>query len=346
MGPRPWSLLVVSLPLCALAQSLPATAFLQRLPAVPVGQTCIDNDEPRVAFEARLRETTEALGAEIARRERVLKEVRSRNLKTMQQAQLGTPGVGGVDGEAMKKMSRAEKQQMAQQMMQQQYGVSPEEIAKLKAMKKGGNTAGVAGWGQAFTAEQQAAAAANPAAAAQAQGNAMKTAQLAARQSELAQRIAADQGRHEEQLRELAADPAGLAMLVALDGRRKSAQAVARCEARVEALKAVYAEETRYCQWMAPRHDAILESLRKAFVAHEGDYVELDRNEAQIQWLQFGIQSATARGDAAAPKVEPEQDGLSALKAVASYANRLADAYHYSLHRGRPDFAATCAGAR
>lgn len=330
MSTRMWSWLALSLPVCALAQSLPATAFLQRLPLVSAQHICTDKDAPRTAFQLRLSEVTEALGAEIVRRERVLKDVRRHNQKTTQQALAGTPGVGGVDAEAMKKMSRAERQQLSQQLMLQQYGVSPEEIAKLKAMKKSGNTEGIAGWGKAFSAEQQAAAAANPAAAAQSHGKALQTAQLAERQAVAAQRIGAALTKADVQLRELETDPAGLAELARLGALRQRAAALQPCEARKAALMALYNDETRYCGQMSVRHGAILESLRTAVVALQGEHEDLDRIEAEIQRLQFGIEPV------------PEQLGLSALKTVRDYAQRLGDAYQYNLHGARPDFATYC----
>lgn len=330
----------------APAATQAASAYLSRLPAVSAAQACPDADAPREALAGRVNEVIEALDADIAERERVLKEVRKRNARTQQQAALGTPGEGGVDPDALKKMSRAERQKLAMQMAEQRYGVSPEEVKKLKEMKKSGNQAGAAAWGQAFTAEQQAAAAADPARAAQAQSSGMDTARLAMRMQELAQQVNAPIAKYETQKREMAEDTTALAARTLLAAQRKSAEAVAKCEARVQALKAVYAEETRYCQRMAPRQAAALEGLRTGLVSHLGDYAELDRNEAQIQWLQFGVQSTAAQQGNSALKIEPEQDGLSALKAVRTYAQRLSDLFAHNLHGARPQFEAYCAGAR
>jgi hypothetical protein len=334
MSYRLMPMLALCLPLAAHAQLIPAISYFSRLPAAPVGQPCPDASAPRAAFNAQLREVTEALTAQIASRDRVLKDVRSRDLKTLQQAQLGTPGEGGVDGETMKKMSRAERQKMAQQMMEQRYGVTPEEIKKLKQMQRSGNTAGVTGWGQAMADEQQAAAAVDPAKAAQQQKNLMETARLAARQSELVQAVAAAQNKPETQLRELEQDPVGKERLAALALHRQQAEKRTACEAKASAMRSLYAEESAYCAAMAPRHVAILEGWRAAFVAHQGDYDEIDRIQGEIQQLQHGIQPA------------PEQQGLSALKAVRDYATRLTEAYRFNLHGDPPDFNLYCAGAR
>lgn len=347
----PVALLALGVPASVAAQGTnpnapAASGYLSRLPAVSAAQACPDADAPREALAARVSEVTEALNADIEERERVLKDLRKRNALAQQQAALGTPGAGGVDPEAMKKMSRAERQKLALQMAEQRYGVSPEEVKKLKEMKQSGNQAGAAAWGQAFSAEQQAAAAANPTGAAQAQKNALESARLAARLQELAQRVNQPIAKYETQMREMAQDPAALAARTALAAQRKSAEAVARCPARVEALKAVFAQETRYCQGMAPRQAGALEALRVGLVASLADYVDIDRAEAQLQWLQWGVQSTAAQQGPSALKIEPEQDGLSALKAVRTYAKRLDDLFAHNLHGARPRFELYCAGAQ
>lgn len=345
------AVLALAVPAGLAAQSTastpqPASGYLSRLPAVAAAQACPETDAPREALVNRVREVIEALDTDIAERQRVLKDLRRHNAKSQQQAALGTPGQGGVDPEDMKKLSRAERQKLALQMAEQRYGVSPEEIQKLREMKKAGNTAGAAAWGQAFTAEQQAAAAADPAGAARAQKEAIERARLAGRMQELAQHANAPMAKYEKQMREMAEDSAALAARTALAAQRKSAEAVARCEARVEALKAVYAQETRYCQGMAPRQAAALESLRAGLVNSLGEYAEIDRIEAQMQWLQFGGPATVASQGTPAPRIEPEQDGLSALRAVRSYAKRLDDLFAHNLHGARPQFELHCAGAR
>lgn len=322
--------LVLGLALSAQAQLTPASHYLAQLPPLPLGRPCPDAQAPRDAYAEQLREVERALVEQIVKREKVLKDVRSRDMKTMQQAQLGTPGEGGVDGETMKRMSREERRKLAFQMAEQRYGISAAEVDKLKQMQRSGNTAGLAGWGQALSAEQQAAAQAQPAQAAQAQQSAMQVARLAARQAELAQALSRAQGDTEQRLQDVAQHPSGLERLERLALRRQMAERAQTCEARVDVLKGIYREEQLYCAEMAPRHLDALHRARLALPAQLAQHDELERIQAEIQQLQHGIAPA------------PEQQGLAALKALRSHITLVGSAYRYELHGERPRYDDYC----
>jgi len=322
--------LALGLALNAQAQLIPATHYLAQLPPLPLGRACPDAQAPRDAFATQWREAQQALNEQIAKREKVLKDVRSRDLQTMQQAQLGTPGEGGVDGETMKGLSREERRKRALQMAEQRHGISAAEIDKLRQMQRSGNTAGLAGWGQALSAEQQAAAQAQPAQAAQAQQGALQVARLAARQAELAQALSRAQANTENRLQEVAQNPAGLELLARLAQRRQMAERASTCEARVDLLKSIYREEQLYCAQLAPRHLGVLNDARQALSGQLAEHDELDRIQAEIQQLQHGIKPAA------------EQQGLSALKAVRNYITLMGSAYRYELHGERPRFDDFC----
>lgn len=341
--------------LAATGRAESPSAYLNQLPDPP-GSGCFVDGQGDPAFFARIDEVSARLNEEIAERKRVLKEAQNRNSKTIQEAAMTQPGSEGVDDETLKHMSREAKRQKAEQVMEEQMGVSMEELKKLKKT----NREGQEGWGKALMGQMQADAAMDPARAAKtAQGN-MQTAGLAQRQSELAHKIQAALSKWEEKMAEVEPKPDADELRKAIetqirqqgdgemltglkdvlpqenDTTRTYREAVKTEEDKLKAMQAAYAScpdlnfqkrrlftaRESYCTNLSTPYLAALKGYQTAVIGALPDAEELDRVQMEIQRIQFGVE------------VPPEQREMAGLGLVQSYIKKLRTAYMFDLTSG------------
>jgi hypothetical protein len=306
----------------AWSMNLRADSYFNELPMAP-RHPCSQNREIREKFNNQVSGIAERLDEDIRERERVIKDAKRRDSKKMQEAVMDQPGFQGVDEETMKRMSREQRKKKAEQLMEQKYGVSMEEIDNLKQMKKEGKIKGVIGWGNAFTAEQQATAAMDPEKAAKTQQKNMETAHLAGEQADLAMKLAEHTGKYDKKNLELADDPQGKQFFELVKSRENDLAARQKeyppCKTIESMEKEINAAKKTYCNHMSTNYIEILDGLHVSIVEDMGNYDKLDQLQAQIQEIQFGV------------KPIYEQEGLAALKAVRSYIHQLKKVYQYDL---------------
>jgi hypothetical protein len=331
------------------------SAYLNQLPHPP-GSGCFVNGKGDPAFFARIDEVSGRLNEEIAERKRVLKEAQNRNSKTIQEAMMGQPGSEGVDAETLKHMSREAKRKKAEQLMEEQMGVS---MAELKNLKKT-NREGQEGWGKAMMGQMQADAAMNPEKAAKtAQGN-MQTAELAMRQTDLSHKIQASLSKWEQKMSEIEPKPDADELRKAIDTQMRQQgdgemltglkdilpqenattktyrEAVKVEEDKLKAMQAAYRDcpdlnfqkrrlytaQESYCTNLSAPYLAALKGYQTAVIGALPDAEELDRVQMEIQKIQFGVE------------LPPDQQGMAGLGLVQSYINKLRTAYLFDLTPG------------
>jgi hypothetical protein len=341
--------------LVATGRAESPSAYLNQLPDPP-GSGCFVNGQGDPAFFARIDQVSERLNEEIAERKRVLKEAQSRNSKTIQEAMMAQPGSEGVDAETLKNMSREAKRKKAEQVMEEQMGVSMEELKNLKKT----NRQGQEGWGKAMMGQMQADAAMDPARAAKnAQGN-MQTAGLAQRQSELAHKIQAALAKWEQKMTEIEPNPDADEMRKAIetqmrqqgDGEmltglkdvlpqenattRTYREAVKTEEDKLKAMQAAYRDcpdlnfqkrrvftaRESYCTNLSVPYLAALKGYQTAVIGALPDAEELDKVQMEIQKIQFGVE------------MPPEQREMAGLGMVQDYIKKLRTAYMFDLTSG------------
>ncbi len=315
-------LMLLALVFPAQALSTPASAFLSELPLRPPSP-CAQKREVREQFNNQVADIAERLDEEIREREQLIKAAKRKDSKKMQETVMDQPGFQGVDDDTMKRMSREQRKMKAEQMMEQKYGVSMDEINNLKQMKKEGKIEGVKGWGNAFTAEQQATVAMDPEKAAKTQQKNMETANLAGEHANLSMKLAEHVGKYDKKNLELADDPQGKQYLEMVKFRENALAARLKeyppCKTVESMEKEINAAKKTYCNYMSTHYIEILDGLRVSIVEDMDNYDKLDQLQAQIQEIQFGI------------KPIYEQEGLVALKAVRSYIHQLKKVYQYDL---------------
>lgn len=331
------------------------SAYLQRLPDPP-GSGCFVKGAGDPAFFAEIDRVSEQLNEEIAERKQILKEAQSRNSKTMQESMMAQPGSEGVDGETLKHMSREAKRQKAEQLMEEQMGVSMEELKNLKKT----NRQGQEGWGKALMGQMQADAAMDPARAAKtAQGN-MQTVGLAQRQSELAHKIQAALAKWEQKMAEIEPKPDADELRKAIDTQmrqqgdgemlsglldvlpqenattRTYREAVKTEEDKLKAMQAAYRDcpdlnfqkrrlftaRESYCTNLSAPYLAALRGYQTAVIGALPDAEEMDKVQMEIQKIQFGVEAPS------------EQREMAGLGLVQGYIKKLRTAYLFDLTPG------------
>lgn len=341
--------------ICSVSNAETPSAYLNQLPDPP-GNGCFVNGKGDPIFFARIDEVSERLNKEIAERKHVLKEAQNRNSKTIQEAMMGQPGSEGIDGETLKQMSREAKRKKAEQLMEEQMGVSMEELKKLKK----NNREGQEGWGKAMMGQMQADAAMNPGKAAKtAQGN-MQTAELAMRQTDLSHKIQAALSKWEQKMAEIEPKPdadehrkaleaqmrqqgdgemlSGLKDVLPQENATTKAyrEAVKAEEDKLKAMQATYAScpdlnfqkrrlytaQESYCTNLSPPYLTALKGYQTAVIGALTDAEELNRVQMEIQKIQFGVD------------LPPEQQGMAGLGLVQGYIKKLRTAYMFDLTSG------------
>ncbi len=296
-------------------------SYLSELPAVP-GSGCFVNGQGDQDFMGKIGGVSERLSQEVAERKKILKEAENINTKKMQESRMNQPGDLGVDGAAMQKMTREEKKKMGAKMMEQQLGVTPEELKKLKQTSKDGQQ----GWGKALMGQMQAENAMNPEKAVQDQKNAMKTAELAQKMANLSQKIQAPLSKYEQKIKEFEDDPLEKQLKKEIQKEEtllaKMKDTAANCKALDGQKKKIHIAREKYCAALSPRFLDALNDLRTGIITALPDAEEMEKTQAQIQQIQFNA------------VVPSEQFDMAGFGLVQDYINKLLLAYQYDLTAG------------
>lgn len=296
-------------------------SYLSELPDVP-GSGCFVNDQGYGDFINKIGEVSERLNQEVAERKKILKAAENINSKKILESRMNQPGDPGVDGAAMQKMTREEKKKMAAKMMEQQLGVTPEELKNLKQTSKEGQQ----GWGKALMGQMQAENAMNPEKAVQDQKNAMKTAELTQKMATLSQKIQAPLNKYEQKMKEFENDPLAKQLVEEIQKEEnllaKMQDSEASCKALDDQKKKIHTAREKYCAALSPRFLDAINDLRTGVITALPDAEEMEKSQAQIQQIQFNT------------VVPPEQFDMAGFGLVQDYIKKLRQAYKFDSTAG------------
>lgn len=143
--------------------------FLNALPAPPEtgcpakgadkSSSEMDSGTPsseKDAFMQKFFKVRKELTAEVTKRRRAVKKWNEQNSKKMMENVVDMPGFEGKSQAEMKRMSKAEKKKMAEQMMQDKYGVSMDDLKAQKKANRGGKVEANVDFAKTMAGEQQA----------------------------------------------------------------------------------------------------------------------------------------------------------------------------------------------
>ena len=220
-----------------------------------------------------------------------------------------------------KDMTDAEKQAMANKMVMQQTNMSMSEIQNMSKMSEAGKKA----YTEAYATEAMASAQADPTKYAP-DKNAGKLYSLTNEQQALNQKITSGQQKIANMYAAIENDPEGKAML---DKISKWSAKLTSMMGEVSDYEAhvmdsigglITKEEIKYCNKLTPRYRAVLKQDLANLKASVADCNRLDEVTGELMKLQTGVD---------APPEIAEASSLGILKA---YLGHLKDAYKYKLY--------------
>jgi chemotaxis protein histidine kinase CheA len=319
-------LIVLSIASMTSAQTI-FDSYMKRVPALPK-DSCNISKANADSFVEQVSALIDELTNEIEERNRSADDYAEANRGNMEENAMNQVqqqyGISDEDINKMKNskdMTDAEKQAMANKMVMQQTNMSMDEIQKMSKMSEAGKKA----YAEAYATESMADAQANPKKYAP-DKNATSLYSLTNEQQTLNQKITAGQQKIGNMYAAIENDPEGKAML---DKISKWSAKLGSMMGEVSDYEAhvmdsvgglITKEEIKYCNKFTPRYRAVLKQDLANLKASVADCNRLDEVTGELMKLQTGVD---------APPEIAEASSLGILKA---YLGHLKDAYKYKLY--------------
>jgi len=319
------SLIVVTVALTAGAQST-AEGFLKKIPALPA-DSCNATRAVIESFTQQVSSLINEIEDEIGRLNRHANESAGNNEEAAKAAALKQMsqqyGMSQDDIEKMKNaknLSAADKQAMASRMMTQQTNMSMDEIKNLSNMSEAGKKA----YAEGYATEAMAMSQANPKPQ-PVNKSALSMSQLLSEQQALAANISANGQKIGTMYSAIENDPSRQVMLDSIQMWRNNWISMSGVDygqgKQMDSLALmIKKKQIRYCDKYTPKYRSALVQHLKILKASLPDYKSLGEITAQITTTQTGIVAS------------PEDTETGVLTAMNEYLNKLQAAYKYKLY--------------
>ncbi len=129
--------------------------FLSNLPKPPGGGCPADKGD-LADFRKKFLEAQKQLSDEIGKRQRALKKWNEQNSRKMMENAVDMPGFEGKSQAEMKKMTKKQRKELAEKMMQEKFGVSLDDLKKQKKANKDKNVMANVDFAKTMAGEMQA----------------------------------------------------------------------------------------------------------------------------------------------------------------------------------------------
>lgn len=318
--------LALSIGLMASAQTT-FESYMKRVPALPE-DSCNISKASAEDFVQQVSDLLDELINDIEERERRSDDYAEENqgdmeanaMKMMQQKY----GMSDEDLNKMKngkEMSDAETQAMANKMVMQQTNMSMAEIQNMSKMSEAGKKA----YAEAYATEAMANAKADPGKYAS-DNNAKSLYSLTNEQRTLNQKIVAGQQKIANMYTAIENDPSGKAMLAKMSEWNNKLTSmmgeVSDYEAHIidSLVILVEKEAIQYCDKFTPQYRTALRKDLANLKASIPDCNRLDQVTGELMKLQTGVDAP------------PDLEGISSLGALKTYLGHLEKAYKYKLN--------------
>lgn len=300
--------------------------YLGDLPQPP-GNGCQVTAETIESFERKFFPVKKQLDNEVAERRRAIKKWQESNSKKMQENAVDLPGFQGKSQAEMKKMSKAEKKKMAEQMMEDKFGVSMSDLKKQKKAREQDNiykgTMAQVDFAKTLAGEQQA-------------NDLMKSKRqletdrrkvtdnikLAKEQEELTKATLGIRTVMLNRISELEEDEKGLALKIQIKSEEKTLEKMMLdgfpCNKLDAQSQKIADARGLYCGYMAPQFLKALKKYQTSIDTSISSHRRLDEVTSEMQKNQVGI------------GLPHESLGLNGLETVQDYARYLGQAYKYN----------------
>jgi len=319
-------LIALSIALMTSAQTV-FDSYMKRVPPLP-RDSCNISKANAESFVQQVSALIDELTNDIEERNRKSDEYAEENRGAMEdnamkqvQQQYGMSEEDINKMKNSKSMTDAEKQEMANKMVMQQTNMSMSEIQNMSKMSEAGKKA----YAEAYATEAMASAQADPKKYTP-DKNSGKLYSLTNEQQALNQKITAGQQKIVNMYAAIENDPEGKAML---DKISKWSAKLTSMMGEVSDYEAhvmdsigglITKEEIKYCNKFTPRYRAVLKQDLANLKASIPDCNRLDEVSGELMKLQTGVDAP------------PESKEASSLGILNAYLDHLKNAYKYKLY--------------
>lgn len=319
------TLIVLGLTIMASAQTA-FDSYMKRVPSLPK-DSCNISKADMESFVQQVSALMDEVSNDIEERDRTADDYAESKRGTMEANAMNKVkqqyGMSEEDINKLKnsKMTGAEKQAMANKMVMQQTNMSMEEIQKMSKMSDAGKKA----YAEAYATEAMANAQADPKKYAP-DKNAENLYNLTNEQQALNQKLTTGQQKIAGMYSAIENDPEGKAMLDKISKWNAKLTSmmgiVSDHEAHVmDSIGGLITkEEIKYCNKFTPRYRAVLRQELANLRASVPDCNRLDQVTGELMKLQTGVDPS------------PEIAEVTSLGYLKSYLNGLRNAYKYKLY--------------
>lgn len=320
--------------------------YLADIPTLP-GAPCEREDAAPPNFKTNINTVMDELSKDIAARNKKSKDFMKAHEKDARETAVKnsglvlTPEQMKVMQQENKHMTQAQKDQLADQVMQQNMNVSLGELQKMKNKQGKVNPKAAENWAQAYSTEVDAERDMNPEKARAAEIRNKQTNDLVKEMNDIQKRLYAGEDKYTQKLNKLQneADSMYLILRMHTDPMNAEADTIqarlardkAACScAMEEASKKVFARvnflheeiqtlEYMYCLPLTPKYLDIVKDYRAYIETIFNDCNKVEELQAEINFRQTGVKD---------PEFRP---GLLALQAVHHYAELVGNVYKYKI---------------
>jgi ElaB/YqjD/DUF883 family membrane-anchored ribosome-binding protein len=323
-----------------------ASEYLADIPTVP-GAPCERDDAAPQNFKEDINKVIDELSKDIAARNKKAKdfmkdhEKQARETAVKNSGLVLTPEQMKVMQQENKHMTQAQKDKLANEVMQQNMNVSMAELDRLKKGGKHVDSTAAANWAQGFSTELNAEREINPEKAQAAEIRNKQTNDLVKEMNDTQQRLYAGEDKYTQQLNDLQylADSLYRILRMHTDPMHAEADTIqarlarekAACNCAMEEaskkvfdrvnflLEEIQTLEYMYCPPLTNKYLEILGYYHGYIETTFTSSYRLEELQAEIQYRQTGIKD---------PEFKP---GLLALQAVHHYAELVSNVYRYKI---------------
>jgi hypothetical protein len=302
------------------------TVYMTRVPVMP-NDSCNVTRAKAEAFEIKVDGILQDIEADIDMLTRLQNTTMENNASTAQETamkQLSQQyGISQADLERMKNaknMSAAEKQALANKMMQQQTNMSMGEVQNLSKMSDAGKKA----YAEAYATESMAVSETDPAQQAR-NANARTLYESLNARTAAMNKISATQKKITDLYSSVETDPERQAMLDRMDAWHARITSMAGVDygqgKQMDSLALLITnEQIKYCDRFTPRYRGALRQHMQILKASLPDYKSYGEIMDESNKLQTGISTP------------PECREIASLSAIADYLRKLKGVYSFKLH--------------
>jgi hypothetical protein len=320
--------------------------YLAAIPNLP-GTPCERADAAPENFKADIAKVLSEMSKDIAARDKKSKDFMKAHEKEARETAVKNPGLMltpaqmKVMQQENKHMTQAQKDKLADEVMQQNMNISMGELNKLKDQNGKVNPKAAENFAQAYSTEMNAEREINPEKARAAEIRNKQTNDLVKEMNDIQNRLYAGEDKYTQKLNKLQKEADSMYLILRMQTNPMHAEidtinsqlardkAACNCDLE-EASKKVFTRtrflyeeiqtlEYMYCLPLTPKYIDIVKDYRTYIETIFNDCNKLEELQAEIQYRQTGVKD---------PEFRP---GLMALKVVHHYAELVGNVYQYKI---------------